>query len=115
MFTWSLTGVYPNGLLGFVELALKFTHFLAIGRGIVFAKLLDFLVFLRELFLDLTDRVGGRIACRTALSAAGGRLSWLCVLLNLIAVVCLVFPDETRFVAEEGIRLMRGIAARGPQ
>ena len=35
---------------------------------------------------------------------------WLCVLLNLIAVVCLVFPDETRPVVEEGLRLLRGIS-----
>ena len=38
---------------------------------------------------------------------------WLCVLLNLILAIYLVFPDETRSVAEEGIRLLRGVSDCG--
>lgn len=40
---------------------------------------------------------------------------WLYVLLNLIAVVCLVFPDAAKSVTEEGIRLIRGLPGSGSQ
>ena len=38
---------------------------------------------------------------------------WLCVILNLAMAICLVFPDETRPVLEDGLRLLSGIAGNG--
>ena len=55
-----------------IELGLKLAHFLAVGRGIALTELLESLVFFRELFLNLTDRVG--VAACAALGSTAGRL-----------------------------------------